>query len=280
MTLNELFLAIEAELKSSSVVIPERQIEDLVGFHLGFSWSDIKLKSSSSVPDFEKENILKDMNRLVTGEPLAYVIGEKFFYKLKFKCDPRALIPRPETELLVEKALEYSKDPKKIMDIGAGTGCIGLSLANEFSKAQVLLVDASKEALSLSEENRVNLNLQNAQMIECTVGEDDQALNSENDFDLIVSNPPYIAEDDKRVEESVHSFEPHQALYTKEQGVYWIRLWLDWVYPKLKKDGFFLFEFGKNQEELVVKLVSESGFRVVEWVFDYAGIKRHIVLQK
>ena len=129
-----------------------------------------------------------------------------------------------------------------VMDIGSGSGCLGLSIARECPKAEVWLLEADSKALDLSKKNARNLSLKNVKFQCVQVGEKFfKPFQWKESFQLIVANPPYIAYGDRRVSPRVHHFEPHQALYAEENGLYWIRKWLEWSYDFFKKRGAFYF---------------------------------------
>lgn len=275
---------IKQRLEGKALALLDQQprvVEDLLCHIMGCSWGELQLQSDLKLSSQQETQFLAAIQRLQAGEPLAYITGEKFFYKNNFYVDQRVLIPRPETELIVEKAVSIKGQDQKIIDIGAGSGCIGLSIALEKISAQVWLVDTSKLALEVSLQNKKNLKVENAQLVHCCVGEQDcPELDVFDIIDIVVANPPYIAQGDERVELSVHQFEPHCALYAKDQGLYWIRQWLSWVYPRLKSGGFFIFEFGKGQQESIAELIAETAFEVTEIIADYSQTPRIFVLKK
>ena len=231
----------------------------------------------------QRNLIMKAVERLALGEPLAHITGTKFFYKSEFYVSPDVLIPRPETEILVEQALQ--RVPKQgafqIMDLGAGSGCIGLSIAKERPCTNVHLIEASRGALIVAQKNQENLGLRQVQCIHGTVG--DCAFKLEHlreQIDLIVANPPYIAKGDPRVERRVHHFEPHQALYADNQGLMWIHKWLIWGYDYLKPGGVFIFEFGQDQERAILPLLEKMAYTTPSLVKDYAAINRFMIVHK
>jgi release factor glutamine methyltransferase len=264
-----------------SQVIPQRHIEDLLAYHMQWSWSELQLNKSQEIPFETKAKLEEDWQRLSNGEPLAYILGQSHFFESTFKTDQRALIPRPETEILVETILQRFSPFERAVDLGTGTGCIGLSLAKRVAESQIYLVDTCPLALALCRENQQALGIENVTLVRCKVGEEPSTQLDQTDyFDVIVSNPPYIEEGDVRVEKSVRDFEPGQALYAQEKGLYWIRLWLSWVGQRLKPGGVFLFEFGLGQERSIQELISNEIYTSVEILNDYSGQPRFFVLQK
>lgn len=260
----------------------QREVEDLICFHLQITWSELHLRNNLVASGEIKKKIHHDLVRLKKGEPLAYITGEKDFYKSKFMVTPSVLIPRPETELLVEESLRILDDQSsKVMDLGAGSGCIGLSIAKERENCEVLLFEASSEAFKVCEQNAKALKLTNAYCYHVEVG----AFEVVNDpwkesVELIVSNPPYIALGDPRVDTRVLAYEPHQALFASKNGMMWIHKFLLWGYDCLKKEGFFLMEFGKDQDDELLSFIQTTPYEFVEFIKDYSGNNRFVKLKK
>ncbi len=256
----------------------QREIQDIVSYHGQVSWSDLHTKPELQLRSEDVEKIWKDLIRLKKGEPCAYILGEKSFFKSEFLVKPGVLIPRPETELLVERALKIKPEPKKFADLGAGTGCIGLSLAKEWPHSKGLLIDDSKKALAICRANLVKMELSNVEVLEAHIDKDHPE--DQGPFDLIVANPPYIARNDSRVESSVENYEPHRALYAADEGLAEIRQWLFWAEKSLNSGGHYIFEFGQGQESKIKEIIPQDVWSIVECVEDYQQIPRFFVLQK
>lgn len=205
-----------------------RQWQDLIGFYLKMGWGELQLKKEMEL-SISQEKIIHEVRPLFQkGFPVPYITGHCFFYKNDFLINKSVFIPRQETEILVERALVSISSGKesRIMDIGSGSGSIGLSFAREHSKSQVWLLEADRKALELSKINANQLDTKNVNFQCARVGEDFfRPSDWKNQFDLILANPPYIALGDSRVCPQVHNFEPHLALYAKENGLYWIHKW-------------------------------------------------------
>lgn len=212
--------------------------------------------------------------RRAAGEPVAYLIGSRGFYGLDLTVSPAVLIPRPETELLVEAALErLPKKTCRVADLGTGSGAIALALANELKierpDAQVVAVDASPEALAVAQENARNLNL----AVDFRLGDWCSGLADEM-FDLIVSNPPYIREDDVHLAQGDVRFEPALALASGADGLDAIRAIIACAPAHLKPGGWLLFEHGYDQAEAVAGLLRAAGWLAVESLIDLQGHAR------
>jgi release factor glutamine methyltransferase len=212
------------------------------------------------------------LRRRMQGEPIAYILGEREFFGLNFKVTPATLIPRPETELLVEQALQHipPDKPCRFLDLGAGSGAIALSIAHHRPKAEVTAVDASPEALEVARQNAASLGIRNANFLH---GDWYAPLDGRR-FDLIVSNPPYIAENDAHLKQGDLRFEPAAALASGADGLDDIRRIVAGAGTHLAVGGWLLMEHGHDQAERVCELLQKAGFSNVRTAPDLAGIGR------
>jgi len=210
------------------------------------------------------------LQRRLAGEPIAYILGEREFYGLRFKVTPATLIPRPETELLVELALERLPQGGRVLDLGTGCGAIALSIAHARPDVEVTAVDASTQALEVTQENARQLKLCN---VHCLRSEWFSALAGER-FDLIVSNPPYIAEGDSHLQQGDLRFEPRSALASGADGLDDIRIIIRQAKDYLVPGGWLLFEHGYDQASRARELLQAGGFNAVFSARDLAGIER------
>lgn len=189
-------------------------------------------------------------------EPAAYITGERGFWSLDLRVDGRVLIPRPETELLVEKALKFVKarPQAKVVDVGTGSGCIALALASERPDLQIVAVDASPDALDVALANRDALKL------EVELRQSDLLSAVEGPVDLIVSNPPYIASAEvDRLMPDVREFEPRMALDGGPDGLVLIRQLIDQAAARLEAGGGLMFEIGFDQGPAALELMQTHG---------------------
>ena len=206
-----------------------------------------------------------------TGEPVAYLLGRQGFWSLDLEVAPHTLIPRPDTELLVETALTLGPGgPARVLDLGTGTGAIALALACERPAWQVLGVDRVSEAVQLAERNRARLGLGNVRFVESVWF---STLGGER-FALIVGNPPYIAADDRHLNEGDVRFEPASALVAGEDGLDDIRRIVAEAPEHLEAGGWLLLEHGYDQAEAVRALFAARGFAAVESRRDLGGHQR------
>jgi len=247
--------------------------------------------------------------RRINGEPIAYLLGEREFYGLNLKVTPATLIPRPDTELLVELALQRIPQPLhaphltrggreaanydmgspaqvlhappltrggwegfgfRVLDMGTGSGAIALSIAHARPDIEVVAVDASEAALGVARENAQRLNIPNVRLLHSDWF---VALAGER-FDLIVSNPPYIAADDEHLSQGDVRFEPLSALASGRDGLDDIRRILKDAGDHLNPGGWLMFEHGYDQAERVRRLMLQAGFLEIASVNDLSGIER------
>lgn len=209
--------------------------------------------------------------RRLNGEPVAHLVGEREFWSLPLKVSPATLIPRPDTEVLVEQALaRLPTGPCTLLDLGTGTGAIALALKSERPDAQVWAVDRMPEAAALARHNSAALGLP----IEVRDGSWFAPLSDAPPFDLIVSNPPYIDGADPHLDEGDVRFEPRSALVADEQGLADIRLIVAQAPAHLAPAGWLLLEHGWEQGEAVRQLLLQQGYREVETVRDYGDNER------
>jgi release factor glutamine methyltransferase len=211
-------------------------------------------------------------NRRLKGEPVAHLIGERGFWSLDLKVNASTLIPRPETELLVELALDFlgSNSRANVLDLGTGTGAIALAIAKEKPQWQLLACDTHQAAVELAQRNQQDLALNNVRIIRSDWFEQIDA----QLFDLIVSNPPYIDADDPHLEQGDVRFEPRSALVAADNGLADIALIIRQARRFLVEGGWLLIEHGYDQAQPVGQLFSNQGFNHVFCQQDLAGCDR------
>lgn len=230
-----------------------------------YTWSDRQLTADELV-SFEAM-----LARRQCGEPVAYITGEREFWSLPLMVAPSTLIPRPDTERLVELTLALELPvAASVLDLGTGTGAIALALASERPHWQILAVDMSAEAVALAEVNRARCQLANVRVRQS----DWFTAFTETGFDVIVSNPPYIDAADPHLNQGDVRFEPHTALVAADQGLADIRQIATEGLNRLVEGGWLLVEHGYQQGEAVRSVFREAGFGQVCTERDYGGHER------
>ena len=220
------------------------------------------------------------LDQLITGKPLQYVLGHTEFYGLPFKVNPSVLIPRPETEELVDWVLNSNLPPSaiNILDIGTGSGCIAISLKKNLPNAPVWAMDVSATALKTAKEN-AELNSVNVNFIEADVLNSTQTFNLlPSTFNLLISNPPYVTPTDKQLmHTNVTDFEPHTALFvSQEDPLLFYKAIADLAIEKLVKGGLLFFEINESYGNEMLSMLTNKGFKEIELRKDMSGRDRMI----
>lgn len=263
---------------------PRLDSEILLAKALGWERMSLYLRYEYPLNDSELTACRELVRRRGAGEPVAYILGEKGFHNHTFIVNPSVLIPRPETEMIVEKAVEWGRTQSgelRVVDLGTGSGCIGLSIISELATAQLLAVDVSHEALAVAADNALNLDLKDrAELLSAdaaTLTTEEVSAVLGGSADIVVSNPPYIDREDKEVQDSVRKFEPALALFSESKGLFHIRKFSEAAGRIARSGAFIMFEIGYQQGEAAREIfASQSCFRDVEIVRDLAGLDRFI----
>lgn len=284
MTLKEVLDKTIQFFKDKQIETPRMDAELLLTKALNLS-SRMDLYLKFDQPLKEEEVILcrEFVKRRSQGEPVAYIIGEKGFFGENFLVNKAVLIPRPETELIVETALEWIEknqiENPEILDLGTGSGCIIISLLKKLPHAQGIAVEKSVEAIEVAKQNAERLGVANRMIfLNKDVLETDFEKES---FDLILSNPPYIARDDQRVDSHVREFEPSTALFAENQGKADLYSWSQLSVPWLKKKAMMLFEMGFEQgPEMLKHFAQLKSFQDNRILKDLSGNDRVVAGEK
>ncbi len=271
--------SIELALKSATAKLTEGGKESpsldaavLLCHILGKPRSYLLTWPEKALEQEQQEQFEALLERRLNGEPVAYIIGEREFWSLPLKVSPSTLIPRPDTERLVEVALDKTYGQTgPILDLGTGTGAIALALASEMPTRQVMGIDLQQEAKELAEFNAAQLNIKN---VTFSQGSWFEPVSLGTKFALIVSNPPYIDENDPHLVLGDVRFEPKSALVAEENGLADIRHISDLAREYLEDGGWLAFEHGYDQGQAVRDIMNSFGYRQVVTEKDYGGNDR------
>ncbi|HWC49949.1 MAG TPA: peptide chain release factor N(5)-glutamine methyltransferase [Solirubrobacterales bacterium] len=263
-------------LTAAGVEDPRLDAELLLAEAMGRERAALVAEPSAQVPPAAARRFGEMVRRRLRREPVAYILGRKGFRRLELAVDPRVLVPRPETELLVELALELR--PARVLDVGTGSGAIALAVADELPAAEVTATDTSPGALEVARANAERLGL--AERVRFVEG----ALPDEGDgFDLVLANLPYVAERDwSSLQPEVTQYEPREALLAGPDGLDAYRALIPKCAPLLSRyaeqmRGALAVELGEGQAPAVAELMRAAGFAEVEVRRDLAGIERVVI---
>ena len=278
MNIRDILGQAAAKLKISGSTSPRLDAEVLLASYLNTDRLELYKAPEKPLGEEERAGFEKLLERRLNGEPVAYIIGAKEFWSLLFEVNREVLIPRPETEILVEEALLASQKMMlpglRILEIGVGSGAISVALARELPAAHFIATDISAGALALARRNALIHGV--ADRIEFLCG--NLFVPVVGTFDLIVSNPPYIdAEEFLQLPRGVREYEPREALLAGGQGTACHREIIAGSGKHLRKGGWLLMEMGAGQQGIVFELLQKAGcFERIETRRDYGGVERII----
>lgn len=273
MTVLEVLQATAAYFKRHNVENPRLNAEHLLAHVLGRRRIELYLEFERVLTETELGPLRDFVKRRGEGEPLQHLLGTVEFCGLTFLCDKRALVPRPETEQLVEFLKSEIQNPRsKIVDVGTGSGVVALSLAAKLPEAEIFAVDVSDDALSLAKENSVSLNLGGrVQFLKSRLLESVEGL-----FDLIVANLPYISTHNRNTLSLEVLHDPEVALFGGERGDELVRALIDQASPRLRPGGLLALEIGLDQSEALLSALAEKNYRDICSKKDYNGVTRFL----
>jgi len=273
MTVLEVLQAATAHLKKHGVENPRLNAEHLLAHVLGRNRIELYLDFERKLTETELTPLRDLVKRRSEGEPLQHLLGTVEFCGLTFLCDRRAMVPRPETEELVESLKSEIQDPKsEIVDVGTGSGVIALSLAAEFPEARILAVDVSDDALAIAQENAIRLDLSSrVEFLKSRLLE-----TIEGAFDLIVANLPYISTQDRHTLSREVLHDPEIALFAGARGDELVRELIDQAPTRLRPGGMLALEIGLDQSEALFSVLTEKNYRDICSKNDYNGVTRFL----
>lgn len=283
-------MTIRDALRAGSRILADAQIQSvdqdtrlLLQSATGLSLAQILAYPESVLPPDQEERFTELIRRRAEFYPIQYLVGEQEFYGRSFRVTPDVLIPRPETELLVEGAVAQmrilDRDEIRVVDVGTGSGCVSVSLALEEPRARVTAIDISAAALQVARSNAARHGC--LEQIEFLVGDTlDPVRNRLQEYALIVSNPPYVSVDSDQVEASVALYEPHQAVFAGPSGLEIYLKIFDQARAVLAPGGFLVLELGYGVLSGVRVAAEKRGWRLESVAEDLAGIDRCAVFSR
>lgn len=255
-------MKIQELMEQGKEELVENQIEEakiiarvLLQFILTLDRKELLIRQEQEVEKTKKQEYQKAIQKIIEGTPMQYITHKQEFYGLAFYVDENVLIPQPDTETLVEEVLDIAKEEKEnILDIGTGSGAIGIALASNIIKVNITMSDISREALEIAKKNAIENNvMEKVKLVQSNLFE-----NIEGTFSIIVSNPPYIeTEVIKKLPKQVQN-EPILALDGGEDGLTFYRKLVEEAPNYLRQGGYLCMEIGYNQKEAVLKLIQEN----------------------
>lgn len=276
-------------IRKSAEFLERKQVENsrlnaewLIAHVLGIGRMELYLQFDRPLQAFELERMRECVARRGKREPLQYVIGQTPFHNITIKCDHRALIPRPETEQLVEQIMDLGPEIDEeisILDLGTGTGAIALALAMHFPRSQVVAIDESAGALELAKENALHCGLQNrVQFVQSNWFDQ---LDDAGPFDVVVANPPYLTEAElSEAESEVKHFEPVAALVAGNGGLEDLLTIIEGSFSRLKDAGTLWLETGIEQHPALLEACRRKDYSDSEGINDWSGRPRFIRAKK
>lgn len=272
MTVLEVLQSTTAYFKKRRIENPRLNAEHLLAHSLGRKRLDIYLEFERDLAEPELAPLRELVRRRAQNEPLQHLLGTVEFCGNIFLCDERALVPRPETEQLVEIIADCGmENAERILDIGTGSGVIALSLARKFPEAKIIATDVSDDALLLARENAAHLQLDRVEFLKSDLLE-----NIDGKFDFIVANLPYISRHDREQLAPEVLRDPEIALFAGERGDEIIRRLIETAPPHLGVGGLLALEIGLSQERALSDFLREKNYGDIEAKNDYSGVTRFL----
>ena len=266
--------------ENKSLENPRLEIEIFLQHILDCKKIDLYINFENEVSSSDLNTLKGYIKRRLGNEPSQYIVGKSNFYGRNFYVDNNVLIPRPETEILINACIEFlsMKDNPEIIDIGTGSGCIGITLAKEIPSSNVIAIDYSEKALAVAEKNAKNIGIKNIDFVKSDFLKHTIDLRT----DLLVSNPPYIPKEDvSNLMADVKEYEPIKALTDSLDGLEFYRVFSKKFDRMIKIDGALIVEVGKDEHPLKVKkIIEQSGHSNIEMISDYNGDIRVLKVTK
>jgi len=268
-TVRHLIKWITSQLNENKIISPEQNAETIISHVLKLKRLDLYINQDIELTDTQLREISEFTKRRMKGEPIQYILGETEFYSCRIKVNKSVLIPRPETEYLVEKIINENPNVKSILEIGTGSGCIAIALKKKFINSKITASDISSDALKITKKNAEINN------VEIEFIESDLFQNIDGKFDVIVSNPPYISQKDfEQLPDEILNYEPTSALLAANSGLFFYQKILQNAKEHLTESGKIYFEIGYDQADRIAEIAKVNGFKDIQIFQDLNNFDR------
>lgn len=279
MTIFEAYNSTKKKLESAGIDDFVFEAKQIIKHITGLSATAILTNYNKALTEFQENNLIALIHQREVRYPLQYIFGEWDFYGRSYKVGPGVLVPRADTETVVEVALDYLKEKEnpQILDLCAGSGCIGITLAKEKADSSVILLEKFDEAITYAQKNILLNSAANAGLLK---GDIFEGTGSEKEYDLIISNPPYIPENEMKDISPETKFEPETALLADDGGLEFYKAIINNYTKSLKSGGMLAFEVGINESQSVAELLKEAGYKNISIKKDLNNIERAVTAIK
>jgi release factor glutamine methyltransferase len=285
-TINQVIDGGAARLREAAIEHDRRTAGVLLAHVLGVDRTHLLIKSETQVIESHYNSYLRLIERRAAGEPLQYITGHQEFYGLDFIVNPSVLIPRPETELLVDRVIDISKqfkeEPLLVGDIGTGSGCVAVAVTVHITRARVIATDFSPAAIDVARTNAERHGV--TDRIRFLTGDlfkpfAERGLRGA--ISIFASNPPYVdREASNLIQREVHEWEPHDALFGGAEGLAFHRRLLQEGFEHAKAGGYLVFEIGYGQIDAITQMIADSAWTLIDVTRDLQGIPRTVTVRK
>ncbi len=275
MTIFEAYNSTKKKLEKAGIEDYVFEAKQIIKHITGLNATQILANYNKNLTQFQENNLVALIHQREVRYPLQYIFGEWDFYGRSFYVGPGVLVPRADTETVVEEALEFLKGREKpeILDLCAGSGCIGITLAKEIELSRVYLVEKYKEASNYAEKN---IERNSADNVSLVIGDIFEGALSDGEYDLIISNPPYIPENEMKDISPETKYEPETALLAEKDGMEFYEAIIKGYKKALKTGGMLAFEVGINESQRVAELLAKEGYKDIKIKKDLNNIERAV----